>query len=58
MTDQNKALIWAAAILTTALIFSGSELDNGSSLAITCGLAAAAWASLGTNKNCGRSCLK
>ena len=58
MTDRNKALIWAAIIITTALFTSSMELSNGANFGIIAGLSGAAWGSLNHNKSCRRSCAR
>lgn len=56
MTVRSKALLWAAIIISAALISTGMGLSDGASLGIVGGFSGAAWGSLNSNMGCGRSC--
>ena len=52
------ALVWALAILASALVSNAAGLSDNSSLALVAGLSGAAWASLQADTPCGRGCVQ
>ena len=56
MRINTKAILWAGAIITAALISVGLGLSDGASLGVIGGLSGAAWGSLSAKSACGRSC--
>ena len=58
MTVYAKALLWAAIIIAVAFVMQANGVSDGASFGVIGGLSGAAWASLGTDTGCGRSCLK
>ncbi|WP_158094267.1 hypothetical protein [Erythrobacter donghaensis] len=56
MTTTGKALIWAVAIIAAAFVMRALGMSDGASFAVIAGLTGAAWASLNSEKGCGRSC--
>lgn len=58
MGRNSLALVWAVAILASALVANGVELGDNASFALTAGLSGAAWASIQADTPCGRGCLQ
>lgn len=58
MTIRNKALLWAAIIISVALIIAGLGLSTGASFGVVSGLSGAAWATLATGSTCTSGCLQ
>ncbi|WP_299196056.1 hypothetical protein [uncultured Erythrobacter sp.] len=58
MTVRNKAIIWAAIIISAALIMAGLEMSTGASFGVIGGLTGAALASTQSEGACGRGCLQ
>lgn len=58
MTVKSRALLWAAIIISAALICTSLGLNTGASFGIFSGLTGAAWGSLSGDLGCGRSCLQ
>lgn len=58
MKTRRKKLLWAAIIISVALILAGTQLDNAASTGVVIGLSGGAWASLGAEADCSAGCLK
>lgn len=58
MAVKTKSLIWAAIILSTALILVGTGINDGAAFGVIGGLSGAAWGSINSNAACGRSCFQ
>ena len=56
MTTKSKALIWAAIIISVALICTGWGVSTGVSMGFVTGLTGAAWASLSGDTACAKGC--
>ncbi len=56
MTVQTKALLWAAIIISAALISVGMGLSDAASFGVVSGLSGAACGSLASTKACGWGC--
>jgi hypothetical protein len=58
MTTRNKSFLWAAIIVSGALISVGMGLTDGASFGIICGLSGVALGSLSSGDSCGRSLMQ
>lgn len=58
MSVTSKALLWAAIIISAALIMAGLDIGDGASLGVIGGLTGAAWGSLASEGACSRSCIQ
>lgn len=58
MKPRKKALLWAAIIISVALILAGTQIDNAASTGIVLGLSDEAWASFGAEADCSAGCLQ
>ncbi len=57
MSNASKALIWASAIIFTALMMSGMGIESSASFAIIAGLIGAAVGSIRTKRGArGKAC--
>lgn len=56
MTVRNKAIIWAAIILSAALIMAGLEMSTGASFGVIGGLAGAAIGHIQSGGSSGAVC--
>jgi len=58
MTAFQKSVLWAAIIISAALIMAGMNLGAGASFGVIGGLAGAAIASTQSDGSCRRGCLQ
>lgn len=58
ITNNAKALIWAAIIIASAIITNYMDLGQGASMGIVGGLSGAAWGSLIPDNGCSQGCLQ
>lgn len=52
------SLLWASAILFTAIISSSTGMSDAASFSLIAGLTGIAWGALQTNRGCARPCLR